>query len=270
MNKNLLDGGLRKKNFFKSNFQESPLISIITVVLNNEKYFQECLDSLHSQNYQNYEHIVVDGGSTDDTIKIIRKNEDKIDYWISEKDKGIYDGFNKGMSLAKGEYVGFLNSDDIFYSNKTLNYVVDEFKKNKELDFIFGPVKKHWSLLHGYKPWKIYFSWGFYTSHSTGFFIKSNSAKIVGEYNLKYKFSSDYDYFYRMIVHKKLKGKGVEKEKIFGVFRRGGFSSRVRFIDHFKEEISIRKDNNQSKLLIFFIIMYKSMRHIKKIIKEKL
>ena len=73
-----------------------------------------------------------------------------------------------------------------------------------------------------------------------------------------------------MIVHKKLKGKGVEKEKIFGVFRRGGFSSRVRFIDHFKEEISIRKDNNQSKLLIFFIIMYKSMRHIKKIIKEKL
>ena len=161
MNKNLLDGGLRKKNFFKSNFQESPLISIITVVLNNEKYFQECLDSLHSQNYQNYEHIVVDGGSTDDTIKIIKKNEDKIDYWISEKDKGIYDGFNKGMSLAKGEYVGFLNSDDIFYSNKTLNYVVDEFKKNKELDFIFGPVKKHWSLLHGYKPWKIYFSWGF-------------------------------------------------------------------------------------------------------------
>ena len=54
MNKNLLDGGLRKKNFFKSNFQESPLISIITVVLNNEKYFQECLDSLHSQNYQNF------------------------------------------------------------------------------------------------------------------------------------------------------------------------------------------------------------------------
>ena len=78
MNKNLLDGGLRKKNFFKSNFQESPLISIITVVLNNEKYFQECLDSLHSQNYQNYEHIVVDGGSTDDTIKIIKKMRIKL------------------------------------------------------------------------------------------------------------------------------------------------------------------------------------------------
>ena len=72
MNKNFLDGGLRKK-FFKLNTQQNPLISIITVVLNNEKYFQECLDSLHCQNYQNYEHIVIDGGSTDGTIKIIRK-----------------------------------------------------------------------------------------------------------------------------------------------------------------------------------------------------
>ena len=135
MYKNFLNGGLRKKNLFKSNTQENPLISIITVVLNNEKYFQECLDSLHSQNYQNYEHIVVDGGSTDDTIKIIKKNEDKIDYWISEQDKGIYDGFNKGMSLARGEYIGFLNSDDKFYNNKTLNYVVDEFKKNLKLTF---------------------------------------------------------------------------------------------------------------------------------------
>ena len=259
-----------KKKLIINNKKKNPFFSIITVVKNDDKNITSTIKSIIKQRFKNFEYIIVDGGSTDKTLDIIKKYEKNIDYWISEKDKGIYDGFNKGMSLAKGEYVGFLNSDDIFYSNKTLNYVVDEFKKNKELDFIFGPVKKHWSLLHGYKPWKIYFSWGFYTSHSTGFFIKSNSAKIVGEYNLKYKFSSDYDYFYRMIVHKKLKGKGVEKEKIFGVFRRGGFSSRVRFIDHFKEEISIRKDNNQSRLLIFFIIMYKSMRHIKKIIKEKL
>ena len=268
MNKNFLDGGLRKKNFFKLNTQQNPLISIITVVLNNEKYFQECLDSLHCQNYQNYEHIVIDGGSTDGTIKIIRKNEDRIDYWISEQDKGIYDGFNKGMSLAKGEYIGFLNSDDIFYSNKTLNYVVDEFKKNTNIDFLYGPVKKHWALLHGYKPWKIYFTWGFYTSHSTGFFIKNSSSKVLGGYNLKYKYSSDYDYFFRMIVKKKMKGIGVSKDKIFGVFRRGGFSSKVRFIDHFKEEIIIRNDNNQNKLLIFLIIIYKSIRHIKKIFRE--
>ena len=71
-----------------------------------------------------------------------------------------------------------------------------------------------------------------------------------------------------MIVKKKMKGIGVSKDKIFGVFRRGGFSSKVRFIDHFKEEIIIRNDNNQNKLLIFLIIIYKSIRHIKKIFRE--
>ena len=124
MSQSHLTGGLRKKNIFKSNSKMKPLISIITVVLNNEKYLQECIDSLNIQKYINYEHIIIDGGSTDNTIKIIKKNEDKIDFWISEKDKGIYDAFNKGMSLAKGEYLGFLNSDDIFYSENTLNYVV--------------------------------------------------------------------------------------------------------------------------------------------------
>lgn len=268
MNNKISSGGLRNKNLFKENSISEPLISIITVVLNNEKYLQECLDSLHIQKYKNYEHLIIDGGSLDKTIDIIKKNENRIDYWISKKDEGIYDAFNKGMAEAKGEYIGFLNSDDIFYSENTLNYVVDTFKKNKDLDFIYGPVKKHWALLHGYKPWKIYFTWGFYTSHSTGFFIKKASAKIVGNYNLKYKYSSDYDYFFRMIVKKKLKGTGVSKDKIFGIFRRGGFSSSVKFLDHFKEEITIRNDNNQNKVLILLIIIYKSIRHLKKIIKE--
>ena len=73
-----------------------------------------------------------------------------------------------------------------------------------------------------------------------------------------------------MIVKKKLKGIGLSKDKIFGVFRRGGFSSNVKFLDHFKEEIMIRNDNKQNKILIFLIIIYKSLRHFKKIIKEKL
>ncbi len=269
MENKILKGGLRLKNVFKSHSSSKPLVSIITVVLNNEKYLQECLDSLHAQKYKNYEHIIIDGGSTDNTIEIIKKNENKIDYWISERDRGIYDAFNKGMDLAKGDYLGFLNSDDIYYSENTLNYVVDAFKNNLNIDFLYGPVKKHWALLHGYKPWKIYFTWGFYTSHSTGFFIKNSSAKIVGKYNLKYKFSSDYDYFFRMIVKKKLKGIGISKDKIFGVFRRGGYSSSVKFLDHFKEEIVIRNDNKQNKILILFIIIYKSLRHFNKIIKEK-
>ena len=88
----------------------------------------------------------------------------------------------------------------------------------------------------------------------------------MGFYNLKYKYSSDYDYFFRMIVKKKLNGIGTKKEELFGIFNRGGYSSRVKFIDHFKEEIQIRKDNGQSKILLLIIIIYKIIKNFKRLI----
>ena len=84
------------------------------------------------------------------------------------------------------------------------NYGCDMvIRNNQNIDFIFGSVRKHWGILHGYKPEKIKYSWGFYSSHSTGFFIKKDSAKVVGYSNTKYKYHADYDYFFRMIVKKK-------------------------------------------------------------------
>ena len=260
----VIDGGLRKQGVIKKDIPGKPLITVITVVLNNEKYLEESIKSLHQQNYDNYEHIIVDGGSTDKTIEIIKKYESKIDYWCSGPDQGIYDAFNKGMKLAKGSYIGFLNSDDVYEKNafEFLSKYINNFP---EKDFIFGAVKKHWGVLYGYKPYKIYWSWGFYSSHSTGFFIKTDSAKKVGLYNLKYKYSSDYDYFFRMIVKKKLKGIGTKKNEIFGTFRRGGLSSQIDFISHFFEEIKIRIDNDQNKLLILIIFIYKFLKNIKRI-----
>ena len=258
------EGGLRTKKIFKKSKKDEPLISIITVVLNNEKYLQEAIESLKSQSYRNFEHIVSDGGSSDRTLEIIKKNDENIDYWISKKDKGIYDAFNLGMKLARGDYLGFLNSDDKFTGN-ALTTVKRYILNFPDKDFIFGAVKKHWGILYGYKPYKIFWSWGFYSSHSTGFFIKTNSAKKVGLYNLKYKYSADYDYFFRMIVKNKLKGVGTKKSEIFGIFRRGGFSSTIKFRDHFFEEISIRLDNNQNKLLVLIIFIYKYLKNFKKI-----
>ena len=101
-------GGLRTKGVFKQSSEANPLISIITVVLNGENNLEESINSLHKQNYKNIEHIVIDGGSSDKTISIIKKYENKIDYWCQKKDKGIYDAFNTGMKLAKGDYLGFL------------------------------------------------------------------------------------------------------------------------------------------------------------------
>jgi len=258
-----IEGGLRTKNIFKKSVNKKPLISIITVVLNNEKYLEECILSLHNQKNQNYEHIIIDGGSSDNTIDIIKKYEDKIDYWCSSKDRGIYDAFNNGMKLAKGDYIGFLNSDD-YYAHNTLELLNKYIENYPNKDFIFGAVKKHWGILYGYKPYKIYWSWGFYSSHSTGFFIKTDSAKKVGLYNLKYKYSSDYDFFFRMIVKKKLQGIGTKKNELFGTFRRGGFSSSVEYFDHFKEEIQIRLDNGQNKILVLIIFIYKYLKNLTK------
>ena len=257
-------GGLRTKKIFKKSKKDEPLISIITVVLNNEKYLEEALESLKSQSYRNFEHIVIDGGSSDRTLEIIKKNDENIDYWVSKKDKGIYDAFNLGMKLARGDYLGFLNSDDKF-TGDALNILKRYILNFPNKDFIFGAVKKHWGILYGYKPYKIFWSWGFYSSHSTGFFIKTNSAKKVGLYNLKYKYSADYDYFFRMIIKNKLKGVGTKKSEIFGIFRRGGFSSTIKFRDHFFEEISIRLDNNQNKLLVLIIFIYKYLKNFTKI-----
>lgn len=258
------EGGLRTKKIFKSSENNKPLITIITAVYNNESYLEECIKSLHNQKYKNFEHIILDGGSTDKTLDIIKKYEDKIDYWCSKKDNGIYDAFNNGMKLAKGDYLGFLNSDDVYTENalEILNLYI---KNNPSKDFFFGAVKKHWGILYGYKPYKIHWSWAFYSSHSTGFFIKNEAAKKVGLYNLKYKYSADYDYFFRMIVKKKLNGLGTKKNELFGIFRRGGFSSRINFFDHFIEEIRIRLDNGQNKILVLFIFIYKFLKNIKKL-----
>ena len=116
----------------------------------------------------------------------------------------LYHAMNVGIKHAKGDIIGILNSDDIFFQN-TLKIVNKYFSQNENLDFLFGSVYKH-KLLYGYNPWKISFSFGFYSTHSVGFFIKKKSQFKVGLYNLKYKYSADYDLFIRMIKRYNLKG----------------------------------------------------------------
>ena len=257
------EGGLRIKNKKYKN----PLFSIITVVYNGEKYLEKTIESVIKQKFKNFEYIVIDGGSTDNSVKIIEKFEKKIDYWVSEKDRGIYDAFNKGMRVSKGKFIGFINSDDIYKKN-ALKIISNYIEKNQQADFIFGSVKKHWGVLYGYKPHKIKYSWGFYSSHSTGFFIKRKVAEKIGFYNIKYKYHADYDYFYRLIVKNKMKGISTKKNEIVGVFRRGGFSSKISFWKKLKEDIRIRYDNGQNIFLLILIFSNKFLRNIDQILKN--
>ena len=120
------EGGLRTKGFFKKSYDDKPLISIITVVYNGEKHLQETIQSVINQTYDNVEYIIIDGGSSDGTIDIIKKYEDQIDYWVSEKDNGIYDAMNKGIKVAKGKWLNFMNAGDKFYDKETLNSIFAE------------------------------------------------------------------------------------------------------------------------------------------------
>jgi len=262
LNKNtnrIFEGGKRFKEPIKKN--DGPLISIITVSKNSSKFIQETIDSIKNQKYKNIEHIIVDGGSTDGTIDIIKKNIEYIDYFVSEADLGNYDAINKGLSLCTGDLIGIVNSDDILLQDAT-SILVKYYKQYLDVDFFFGSVKKHWGIISGYYPRKIKYSWFFYTSHSTGFFIKRKAAKINGKYSLKYQYSSDFDYFYRLIVHNKCKGIATKKNEVFGIFRPGGISATLDKEKHFFEKIQIRFDNKQNKLFLLLLIIAKYVKNL--------
>tara|TARA_B100001559_G_C16501860_1_gene623766 strand:- start:2235 stop:3020 length:786 start_codon:yes stop_codon:yes gene_type:complete len=242
-----------------------PMFSIITVVKNNELYLEKTILSVLNQTYKNFEYIIVDGKSKDNTLNIIKKYKNRITKWKSEKDNGIYYAFNKGLKMCSGKYICIVNSDDILKKN-ALKIIFKYIKKFPQADFFFGSVKKHWGILHGYNPKKIKYSWGFYSSHSTGFYLKRLSAKKIGPYNTKYKYHADYDYFYRMIVGYKMKGISTKKNEIVGIFRRGGFSSKINLRKSFFEELRIRYDNNQNIILICIIAFYKFFKHFRKIV----
>ena len=120
-------------------FDDIPKITIVTVVYNNQKFLESTIRSVLSQNYKNIEYIIIDGGSTDGTIDIIRKYENNLYYWISESDSGIYDAMNKAiLKLSLNSWVLFLNSGDYFFDNDILMRVSHSFSDS--LDFIFGDV----------------------------------------------------------------------------------------------------------------------------------
>lgn len=163
------EGGLRVKGYFKRNYRklsngvflstkdnfnveptqflgdceesEIALLSIIMVVFNGQKYIEEAILSVVSQTYQNIEFIIIDGGSTDGTLDTIKSHDSIVDYWVSEKDEGIYDAMNKGIDLANGKWLYFLGADDILASNKTIESVFCELRQcSPTTMLVFGNV----------------------------------------------------------------------------------------------------------------------------------
>ncbi len=237
--------------------------SIITTVYNGEKNIQKTIESVVSQSFDNYEYIIIDALSQDKTLEIVNKYKKYISKIISEPDKSLYEGMNKGIKNSNGEIIGIINSGDTYYKNalETVNYY---FQNNKEIDFLFGTVFKR-KILYKYEPKKIWWSFNFYPAHSGGFFIKKEIQDEIGYYNTRYKCSADYDFFYKLIVTNKKKGIVTKKNELIANFDSGGYSSKLSLFEHMIEETNIRINNKQNKIIVLIMFFLKFLKHYFKI-----
>lgn len=224
-------GGLRTRGIKKSSKEQTPLISIITVVYNGEKHLEQTIKSVLSQTYENIEYIIIDGGSTDGTLNIVKKYEDRIDYWISEPDDGIADAFNKGIKQAQGEWIGIINADDWYEP-----YCCEVVSQVKEANFIFGTIR-YWdeerSFIDRAKPEIIYEDMRI--NHPT-LFVRKKLYEAVGLYNTTYKIAMDYDLVLRLFE----RGEKYENiERVLANMRIEGVSQQF-WVEAKKEAKSIK------------------------------
>ena len=246
------------------------LLSIITVVKNDEQNIQKTIRSIISQKKINYEYIIIDGKSTDNTLKKIRKYKSKINKIISKKDNGIYDAMNKGIKVANGDVIVFCNSGDFFYKNslQKVMFLFDKFN----YDFVFGTVLRNYKkgkiLKFGFNFNRMLYNFDFATSHSTGFFLKKKIYNLIGNYNTKFKISADYDLYFRL-YKKNLRGGYTKKNQKIGNMKSGGFSSKISFFQHLIEETKIRIHNSQNILFVILIFMNAVFKNLNKLFFTK-
>jgi len=244
-------------------------ISIITVTLNNASVIKKCLDSLKSQKYNNIEHIIVDGGSTDKTLSILKSRNKQLSVVLSEPDKGIYDAMNKGIKLATGEIIGFLNSDDFYSSNEVLLKVANTFKKEPQLDSCYADLiytdrvdtskKIRYVKSSEYKQGL--FSKGWCPGHTT-FFARSSVYKRYGDFDTSYSLASDFDLMMRFLEIHKIKSRYVPE--IWVKMRLGGATNKnLKNIYLQNKEIFSSFQKNNVKVNIIFFFVHKIISRLK-------
>lgn len=213
------------------------LLSIITINYNDAKGLIKTINSVLNQTYTDFEYIIIDGGSTDESITIIKQHNNSIDYWVSEPDKGIYNAMNKGLKKANGAYVLFMNSGDFLYDNSVLKNV---FKKVTEKDdLVYGDVllqheKNNWERLQKH-PKTPPFSY-FYkqTICQQACFFKRTLFDRVFYFNEDYKICADWELLIYAIYIEKVNFKKVDT--IIAVYNMQGISSTMEYRELAKKE----------------------------------
>lgn len=253
------EGGLRTQGLFKESYNNMPLISIVTVVFNGEEHIEETIQSVVEQTYDNVEYVIIDGGSTDGTLGIIKQHENKIDYWVSENDQGIYDAMNKGISLCIGDVIGIINADDF--------YEIDALSESVKLllggfSYSYGDINfiKKYGKVYKKKPVdlqsldkKIYQEM---VIPHISMLIKRCVYKKIGVFDTEYKIAGDHDFLVRMHVNG-IAGKNTNMV-IANAYDGGvskGFSSNI-------ESARIANKYGQSKIITtykFILFVFKKI-----------
>lgn len=242
-------------------------ISIITVCYNSESTIKDTLESVLKQTYMNYEYLIIDGKSKDNTIRIVREYEKKFDgklKYISEKDNGLYDAMNKGIHLATGDILGIINSDDILAHENVFQNVVNNIQN---VDGVYSNLLMlDEKLEHSYrlfKPKKLSLKWGWAMPHPT-LYLKKEVYENCGVFDLNYKVTSDYEFMLRIL----LSGCTFKYVDDYFVFMRAGGASTnglKGYIYNFKESYETLKLHH-----VKFPLLTNMKRTIDNVILQKL
>ena len=211
-------------------------ISIITATFNREKTIVRALESIKNQTYKNIQVVVIDGASSDNTIKLIKPILDQNDLLISEPDDGIYQALNKGLSHSDGDIVAFLHSDDIYSNNNVINKVVECFY-NHDVDVVYGDISffKDGDITNIKRRYKSdnlskkNLAWGKMPAHPA-IFIKRHIYGEIGNFQTNFKIAADYDFLCRLIKYPELKSFYIEEDLVhmqLGGISTGGFINTI-------------------------------------------
>lgn len=235
---------------------EKPRITVVTVVYNGVETLEETILSVIGQTYTDFEYIIIDGGSNDGTLDIIKKYENNISSWISEPDKGIFDAMNKGLQRANGEWLNFMNSGDMFYNSSILR---DVFSDNfVEIDMIYGDVCLYDEkdiYFFKCKTNKVKINLNAVCHQSV--FIKT---KLHPPFSLDLKLSADHEIIYQFVKNKKTK----YIDNCISRILIGGVSSDLKATRREKFRITLRYGNSIDVLLGCFFYLHGMLKDFSK------